>query len=213
MPRSADKIVVRSHVTGPLEENVFLLADAETKRAAIIDPGIESEGLLETIQREHWRLDYIINTHGHFDHVFGNAFFKGRTGAELLIHEADLPLLEQLVENSMVFGFRPSPSPRPDRFLKEGDVLKLGGLEIGVLHTPGHSPGGVTLHVADRLFVGDALFAGSIGRTDLPGGSYETLIASVRAKILTFPDETQVYPGHGPETTVGRERRTNPFFA
>lgn len=204
---------MRSHVSGPLEENVFLLADAETKRAAIIDPGIESEGLLETIQREHWRLDYIINTHGHFDHVSGNAFFKGRTGAELLIHAADLPLLEGLVEHSMVFGFRPSPSPRPDRFLKEGDVLKLGGLAIGVLHTPGHSPGGVTLHVADRLFVGDALFAGSIGRTDLPGGSYETLIASVRSKILTFPDETRVYPGHGPETTVGRERRTNPFFA
>ena len=204
---------MRGHVTGPLEENVFLLVDAETKRAAIIDPGIESEGLLETIQREHWRLDYIINTHGHFDHVFGNAFFKGRTGAELLIHEADLPLLERLVENSMVFGFRPSPSPRPDRFLKEGDVLKLGGLELGVLHTPGHSPGGVTLPVADRLFVGDALFAGSIGRTDLPGGSHETLLASVRTKILTFPDETRVYPGHGPETTVGRERRTNPFFA
>lgn len=204
---------MRSHVSGPLEENVFLLADAETKRAAIIDPGIESEGLLETIQREHWRLDYIINTHGHFDHVSGNAFFKGRTGAELLIHAADLPLLEGLVEHSMVFGFRPSPSPRPDRFLKEGDVLKLGGLAVGVLHTPGHSPGGVTLHVADRLFVGDALFAGSIGRTDLPGGSYETLIASVRSKILTFPDETRVYPGHGPETTVGRERRTNPFFA
>jgi glyoxylase-like metal-dependent hydrolase (beta-lactamase superfamily II) len=213
MPRAADKPLVRSYVTGPLEENVFLLADPETRRAAIIDPGIESEGLLETIQREHWRLDYIINTHGHFDHVFANAFFKGRTGAELLIHEADLPLLERLVEHSMVFGFRPAPSPRPDRFLKEGDVLKLGGLEVGVLHTPGHSPGGVTLRVADRLFVGDALFAGSIGRTDLPGGSHETLIASVRAKILSFPDETVVYPGHGPETTVGRERRTNPFFA
>ena len=103
---------MRGHVTGPLEENVFLLVDAETKRAAILDPGIESEGLLETIQRERWQLDYIINSHGHFDHVFANAFYKGRTGAELLIHEADLPLLERLVENSMVFGFRPSPSPR-----------------------------------------------------------------------------------------------------
>ncbi|MEK7854390.1 MAG: MBL fold metallo-hydrolase, partial [candidate division NC10 bacterium] len=190
----------------------YLLADEVTREAALFDPGMESEAVADVLARERLTVTAIINTHGHFDHVFGNAYFKAKTGAPLLMHRADLDLVKRLEEQSLYFGFRATPSPPPDRFLEEGDEVRVGGIRLRVLHTPGHSPGGICLVTDGTAFVGDTLFAGSIGRTDLPGGSAETLLTSIREKLLTLPDDTVIYPGHGPATTIGHERRHNPFL-
>jgi len=199
-------------MVGPLQSNSYLLADEVTREAALFDPGMESEPVADVLARERLTVTAIINTHGHFDHVFGNAYFKAKTGAPLLMHRADLDLVKRLEEQSLYFGFRATPSPPPDRFLEEGDEVRVGGIRLRVLHTPGHSPGGICLVTDGTAFVGDTLFAGSIGRTDLPGGSAETLLTSIREKLLTLPDDTVIYPGHGPATTIGHERRHNPFL-
>lgn len=203
---------VHAFTVGPVQSNSYLLADEATREAALFDPGMESEPVAEVLARERLTLTAIINTHGHFDHVFGNAYFKAKTGAPLLMHRADLDLVKRLEEQSLYFGFRATPSPPPDRFLEEGDEVRVGGIRLRVLHTPGHSPGGICLVTDGTAFVGDTLFAGSIGRTDLPGASAETLLTSIREKLLTLPDDTVVYPGHGPATTIGHERRHNPFL-
>lgn len=203
---------VHAFTVGPLQSNSYLLADEVTREAALFDPGMESEAVADVLARERLTVTAIINTHGHFDHVFGNAYFKAKTGAPLLMHRADLDLVKRLEEQSLYFGFRATPSPPPDRFLEEGDEVRVGGIRLRVLHTPGHSPGGICLVTDGTAFVGDTLFAGSIGRTDLPGGSAETLLTSIREKLLTLPDDTVIYPGHGPATTIGHERRHNPFL-
>jgi len=205
-------VKVHAFTLGPIQSNAYLLADEATRETALFDPGMESEPVAEVLVRERLTLTAILNTHGHFDHVFGNAYFKAKTGAPLLMHRADLDLVKRLEEQSMYFGFRATPSPPPDRFLEEGDLVQVGGIRLRVLHTPGHSPGGICLVTEGTAFVGDTLFAGSIGRTDLPGGSAETLLASIREKLMTLPDDTVVYPGHGPATTIGHERRHNPFL-
>jgi glyoxylase-like metal-dependent hydrolase (beta-lactamase superfamily II) len=199
-------------MVGPLQSNSYLLADEVTREAALFDPGMESEPVADILARERLTVTAIVNTHGHFDHVFGNAYFKAKTGAPLLMHRADLDLVKRLEEQSLYFGFRATPSPPPDRFLEEGDEVRVGGIRLRVLHTPGHSAGGICLVTDGTAFVGDTLFAGSIGRTDLPGGSAETLLTSIREKLLTLPDDTVIYPGHGPATTIGHERRHNPFL-
>ncbi len=203
---------VHAFTVGPLQSNSYLLTDEVTREAALFDPGMESEPVADVLARERLTVTAIINTHGHFDHVFGNAYFKAKTGAPLLMHRADLDLVRRLEEQSLYFGFRATPSPPPDRFLEEGDEVRVGGIRLRVLHTPGHSPGGICLVTDGTAFVGDTLFAGSIGRTDLPGGSAETLLTSIREKLLTLPDDTVIYPGHGPATTIGHERRHNPFL-
>ncbi|HEV8663046.1 MAG TPA: MBL fold metallo-hydrolase [Candidatus Methylomirabilis sp.] len=203
---------VHAFTVGPLESNSYLVVDEAAREAALLDPGMESEPVADVLAREHLTVTSIINTHGHFDHVFGNAYFKAKTGAPLLMHRADLDLVKRLEEQSLYFGFRATPSPSPDRFLEEGDEVRVGGIRLRVLHTPGHSPGGICLVTDGAAFVGDTLFAGSIGRTDLPGGSAEELLTSIREKLLALPDETVLYPGHGPATTIGHERRHNPFL-
>jgi len=205
-------VKVHAFTVGPLQSNSYLLADEVTREAALFDPGMESEPVADILARERLIVTAIINTHGHFDHVFGNAYFKAKTGAPLLMHRADLDLVKRLEEQSLYFGFRATPSPPPDRFLEEGDEVRVGGIRLRVLHTPGHSPGGICLVTDGTAVVGDTLFAGSIGRTDLPGGSAETLLTSIREKLLTLPDDTVIYPGHGPATTIGHERRHNPFL-
>ncbi|MBI5166967.1 MAG: MBL fold metallo-hydrolase [candidate division NC10 bacterium] len=199
-------------MVGPLENNVYLVSDRGSRKAALIDPGLESEGILQHLEQAGLQLELIINTHGHFDHIYANAFFKAKTGAKVLIHKKDLSGLRRLQDEALLFGLRAAPSPEPDRLLQEGDLIELAGFSFQVLHTPGHTPGGICLYHDGMVFVGDTLFAGSIGRTDLPGGSYEALIASVQKKLFVLPEETVVYPGHGPETTIGEEKRTNPFF-
>ncbi len=192
----------------PFMENGYLLQ--EGNEAIVVDPGEASAELCAAV--EGLDVKMIFNTHCHCDHAGGNAEMVRRTGAPLVIHRADLPLLQSIEQQGRMFGVPFPASPEPDQFVEDGDVIPLGGSELRVLHTPGHSPGHVVLAGAGFAIVGDVLFAGSIGRTDLPGGSYQQLLESIRAKLLGLPDDTVVYSGHGPATTIGRERRTNPFL-
>ena len=205
-------MLIKTFPLGPMESNAYILADENTRRAAIIDPGMGSEHLLEALEEDRLRLDYILNTHGHFDHVYCDGYFTSKTGARLLIHEADVPLLQRMPEYARHYGFSVADPPQPDGFLRDGDIIPIGDLAVRVYHTPGHSPGGVCFHVGEALFSGDSLMAGSIGRTDIPGGSTPELIASIRAKLLALPDATVVYTGHGPQTTIADERAYNPFL-
>lgn len=192
----------------PFVTNCFVVRDAN--EALIIDPGDVTEELLRAIK--DYTVKTVVNTHCHCDHCGGNAEIIKRTGAELVCHEAELPLLRALPQQGMMFGVPFPPSPDPDRFIREGDTIRVGSVTFDVREAPGHSPGHIIL-VGDGFVIGgDVLFAGSIGRTDLPGGSYPQLIESIKTKLLTLPDDTVVYNGHGPETTIGIERRTNPFL-
>lgn len=193
----------------PFVVNCFVIKDGG--EALVIDPGDVSQLLFRSL--DGMTVHTIVNTHGHCDHCGGNAEMIRRTGAQLIIHSADLPLLQAIEAQGKMFGVSVPASPEPQRFLHEGEILRVGSAEFTVVHTPGHSPGHIVL-VGDGLVIaGDVLFAGSIGRTDLPGGDYHQLMESIRTKILTLPDKTVVYPGHGPATTVGEERRSNPFLA
>ncbi len=198
---------------GPFEENAYLLVGPSGRRALLVDPGLESEGILGTIEKRGLVLELILNTHGHLDHAAGNRFFKERTGAHLAIHPADAPYLERLDAQAAAFGLHAENSPPPDLELREGTPLPFDGLLFSVLHTPGHTPGGVCLGLPGRLFVGDTLFRGSVGRTDLPGGSWDDLLRSIRTKLFTLPGATVCHPGHGPETTLAEERLHNPFVS
>ena len=151
-------------------------------------------------------------SHGHFDHTGANQALKDATGAELLIHEGDAPLMASAQMQSRAFGMNTASSPRADRYVKHGDVIKAGEVSLKVLHTPGHSPGGISLLEQGMVFTGDALFAGSIGRTDLPGGDLMTLLRSIKTNLMTLPDDTKVFCGHGPASTIGEERQENPFL-
>ena len=154
----------------------------------------------------------ILATHGHFDHVEGLAQLKQAVGAPVYMHRDDLPLVRDMSNQGAMFGMQVQQAPDPDHYVVEGDTVAFGSLRLEVLHTPGHSLGSVCYRIDEQVFVGDLLFAGSIGRTDLAGGDYATLLRSVREKIFTLSDATTVYPGHGPATTVGAEKRSNPFF-
>ncbi len=199
-------------VVGPLQVNCFILADEKTKDAIVIDPGDDAGDILKVIKDKGLKVKYIVNTHSHFDHVGANKAVKEATGADLLMHEADAPLLADAADQAIVFGIRVDPPPRPDRFVGHGDVITAGEVSLKVLHTPGHSPGGISLLEQGMVFTGDALFAGSIGRTDFPGGDLMTLLRSIKANLMTLPDETKVFSGHGPASTIGEERRENPFL-
>lgn len=204
---------IYSFTIGPLETNAYLVVDEGTRQALLIDPGLESEGIYDVIREERLDLSAILNTHGHFDHVGGNAFFKAKTGKPVLLHRDDVAMMLQAAEQALAYGFQVSTPPPPDRLLAEGDEVAIGDIRFQVLHTPGHTPGAICLYEKGVAFVGDTLFAGSIGRTDVPGGSHEVLLTSIRSKLLSLPDETAVYPGHGPPTTIGAERVHNPFLA
>ena len=197
---------------GPLDNNTYLIVDEATNEAALVDPSFDSEGLWPEIEAKNVAIRYILNTHAHFDHIVGNAFYVARTNAPIALHRADLPLLRSLPEQGKMFGFEFEPSPEPTILLEDEQTLTLGETPIRVLFTPGHAPGHVAFLLEDTVIPGDCLFAGSIGRTDLPGGSYQTLMESIRTRLLTLPDATRVLPGHGEPTTIGTERRTNPYL-
>lgn len=205
-------MAIQTFVVGPLQSNSYLVVDERSRQAAVIDPGMESESVLEAVRREGLRVESVIITHGHFDHVFSSAAFKAETGAQVIMHPDDVPLLLEMPETARFFGFKAPPPPQPDRLVREGDVIKVGELALRVLETPGHTPGGISLCLDNAVFVGDTLFAGSVGRTDLRGGSLDALLRSIRTRLLTLPDWTVVYPGHGPATSIGAERRDNPFL-
>lgn len=200
---------IHSFQVTPFFENCFVVCDGG--EALVIDPGDVTPRMLRLLADCSVR--GIVNTHCHCDHCGGNAELKAKTGADLLLHPEDLPLLRSMDVQARMFGIGTASSPDPDRFLNEGDEVAVGAARFKVLHTPGHSPGHIVLVGDGIALVGDVLFAGSIGRTDLPGGDYRQLLQSIHDKLLTLPDETVVYSGHGPETTIGAERRTNPFLA
>ena len=204
-------MIIKGLTVGPIMANCFILGCDETKEAAVIDPGDEADRILMTVAESGLTVKYIINTHGHFDHVSANKRLKDVTGADILIHPLDAPMLSQLAAAASAWGFSSENSPPPDRTLEDGDLVSVGNLELTVLHTPGHTPGGISLYVDGAVFVGDTLFAGSIGRTDFPGGDFDTLRSSIQQKLYTLNDDVVVYPGHMDTTNIGREKRTNPF--
>jgi hydroxyacylglutathione hydrolase len=208
-----ERIRVQRYAVGPFQQNVYLLLGPSGRKAALVDPGIESEGLLEVAEARGLEIELILNTHGHLDHVAGNRFFKDRTGAPVAIHALDVPYLDQIEQQGAAFGLRVQNPPPPDLLLAEGTPVRFDGVELDVIHTPGHTPGGVCLRFGDRMLVGDTLFQGSVGRTDLPGGDWRALVASIREKLFRLPGGIVCYPGHGPETTLEEERRHNPFVS
>lgn len=200
---------------GMLACNCSILGDEATGEAVVIDPGDDIERVEEVLARHKLRPKYIIATHAHIDHVGGIEKLKRATGAAVLMHEGDLPLYQNLAIQAAWLGVSPPGTVDVDQFVKEGETVKWGSRSLEVLNTPGHSPGSISLHLPgehSRIFSGDTLFQDSIGRTDLWGGSYDQILRSIRNTLLPFPDQTPVYPGHGPATTIGREREFNPFL-
>lgn len=210
---------VESLTFNPFSENTILLYDEDSREAFVIDPGCsmasEEIHLRKSIEKLDLKPVRLLNTHCHIDHVFGNAFVSEQYGLELGIHQLELPLLKNTPAQAAMFGLPGmSPSPDPGYFLEPGTTLELGGYTIDMLFCPGHSPGHICFYdgASQQLIGGDVLFAGSIGRTDLPGGNMETLLRSIKTELFALPDHTVVYPGHGPSTTIGRERISNPFL-
>ena len=201
-------------VVGLLETNCYLIGCKNSRKAAVIDPGGEEDVdlILNLLQENNFDLKYIINTHGHADHIAGNKALKANTKALLLIHRLDALMLIDANKNLSIFEGKEICSSPADRFLEEGDEIILGLLKLTVFHTPGHTPGGISLALNNIVFTGDTLFAGGVGRTDLPHGSYQDLQKSIKEKLLILDDDKIIYPGHGPSSTIGEERRTNPYI-
>ena len=209
-------MIIESFVVGMLQANCYLLGDDKSRLAVVIDPGGDSERIIRRILQLGLDLVAILNTHGHFDHVMDAWTLKQRLGGEIYLHLKDEVIFRQSMAGmGSLFALKGrSSGGKVDRNLTEGESLIFGPIHLKVLETPGHTPGHVSFHISDvgAVFVGDTLFAGSIGRTDFPGGSYNQLIRSVREKIFVLQGKTVVYPGHGPKTTVEHEKRSNPFF-
>lgn len=206
-------MIFETVVVGQLGVNCFILGDEDEKVGVIVDPGAEAEKVLAVVKAKGLKITHVINTHGHFDHVGGNRAVVAATGAKLLIHREDEPFYARAGQSATMYGLSAENSPPPTDYLDDGTVIKFGRFEIRAIHTPGHTKGGSCLYLpgVGKLISGDTLFAESIGRTDLPGGSQSQLEASIRNRLFILPDETAVYPGHGPATTIGHEKRYNPY--
>jgi hydroxyacylglutathione hydrolase len=211
-------MIVHVETGGPFMENGYVVACGTTREAAIIDPGDNVRALLGFAARESLAIRHILLTHAHLDHISGVGEAKRALDVPIYLHRDDLFLYDDVVEHGRMFGLRVDPQPPIDVFYTPGQVIAFGECEARPHHTPGHCPGGVCLQIGKAgtpgadLFVGDTLFAGSIGRTDLPGGDYNVLIGSIRSVLFPFGDDAIVHSGHGPDTTIGAERRTNPFL-
>lgn len=199
-------------VVGPLSCNCYIVGDPTTLEAMVVDPGGDAEELATTIATKGLTITAIVATHAHFDHIIGAARLRELTGAPFYLHSGDNRILDWYQESGVLFlGVELPPPPDVDHAADEADVLRAGAIELRVLHTPGHSPGSISLVGDSAIFSGDTLFAGSVGRMDLPGGDERALIRSVKDKLFAFEDDVPVYPGHGPPTTIGHEKRYNPF--
>jgi hydroxyacylglutathione hydrolase len=204
---------VKRLVVPPLEANCWIVAAEGAQKAAVIDPGGAGPAILEAVHQLDAAIGAILLTHGHFDHMTAAVELAHGSDAPIYAHAADAPMLARPQDQMPGFVDESVPGVEDMRAVVEGDEIEVGGLRISVLETPGHSPGGVCYLTEGAIFTGDTLFAGGIGRTDLPGGDHKQLMASIRDKILSLPDETNIHPGHGPTSTVGHERRGNPWLA
>jgi hydroxyacylglutathione hydrolase len=210
--KDAELIVIALPV-GLIQTNCYIVGCEDTKEGAIIDPGGHPDRILAEVKRLSLAIRYVLNTHAHFDHTDANGAIVEATGARLAIHPQDRPLLEAS-GGAAIFGLRADPSPPPDLELHDGDSLEIGNHRFQVLHTPGHTPGHVSFHEPKErvLFDGDVLFRRGVGRADLPGGDWQQLLHSIRNVLFALPDDTVVYSGHGPVTTIGEEKRLNPWL-
>ena len=206
---------IKQMTVGMMGVCCYIVSCEETREAVIIDPGGNEEDILAACQQENLKVKYIINTHGHPDHVCGNGRLKKSTGAEIVMHEADADFFEQERIEQFFSQLGLPASPPVDKRVKDGDSLDFGGESLKVIHTPGHTPGGICLYAKPNLFSGDTLFAGGVGRTDFPGGSTQELLTSIKTRLLTLPSDTIIWPGHGyggERSTVAEEKASNPFL-
>ncbi len=210
-------IYIQKFTFNPIQENTYVLYD-ETGECVIVDAGCyfenEKDELTRFIEEKNLKPVKLVNTHCHFDHVLGVSFCRSRYNIPFLAHKNDAAMIDDAVAHGDAFGVPVEPIELPDEYLDEGDVVKFGNSELELFHVPGHAPGSLVIHQPEQKFLlaGDVLFYGSIGRTDLPGGSYEQLITNIKKKLLVLPEETIVYSGHGPETNIGFEKKSNPFL-
>jgi len=198
-------------VVGPLFSNCYIVWDDREKKGAIIDPGDEADKILITVNELGIDINYILATHGHFDHVGAVASLKRELKVEFIAHMDDFFFIQNGENAARRWGFNIEQPPKPDKFIEDGDIIQIGNFMLEVLHTPGHSPGGVSFLQNGMVFCGDTLFQGGIGRTDFRKGSFEELVKSIKTRLYTLPDDTIVYTGHGPITTIGEEKSYNPF--
>ncbi|HIE66329.1 MAG: MBL fold metallo-hydrolase [Nitrospira sp.] len=206
-------MIIESFPVGPFQCNCIILGCEKMQAALVIDPGEDPEKILRHLSALGLKTTYLLHTHAHLDHISATDEVQKKAGGVTCLHEDDMDLCDNLQQQASFFGLPTPTTPGIDRFLNDGDALSFGHHSVEVLHTPGHTPGSLTFYIQGfGLVTGDTLFSGGIGRTDLWGGSHPTLIQSIRKKLLSFPGETSVYPGHGPKTTVGREREANPFL-
>lgn len=203
-------LILHRLVVGALDTNCYIVASSQKRKAVVIDPGGETKEILNILKEENLDLKYIINTHGHADHIGADYELNKITSAPICIHSEDKRLLQNPGKNVLFCPTKPIPVSAEVQ-LKDGMGLKVPGLKVEILYTPGHTPGSISILMGNSIFTGDLLFKGSVGRTDLPGGSYETLLKSLK-KILNLPNSTKIYPGHGEETTLAEEKRYNPFL-
>ena len=204
-------MIVYTFQLGPMQANCYLLECEETLSAIVIDPGDEADVILDIISDRKLKLEFIINTHGHIDHISANNDLKKKTSAKLCIHRLDAEIIVDPQKNLSSFIGKPISSLPPDRILEDGDIIESGTIKLKVIHTPGHSPGSICLLADDAIFTGDLLFAGGIGRYDFPGSSYNQIMKSLK-KVIELGDDLIVYPGHGFNTTIGEEKESNPFL-
>jgi glyoxylase-like metal-dependent hydrolase (beta-lactamase superfamily II) len=203
-------MIIKKLVVGPLENNCYIIADENTKEGLVVDPGDEPDRILDLIHENKFQLKYIVCTHAHFDHVAAVPEIKEETKAKIVLHIDDLAIYRSTKDQAAAWGYEVGPLPEPEMFVSEGDVLEAGDLRFEILHTPGHSPGGICLYGEGILITGDTLFAGSVGRTDLYGGDIKELKISFK-RLMSLSDDVKVFPGHGPESTIGKERSDNLF--
>ena len=205
-------MLIKTLIVGDFQCNNYLVVCEDTHEAALIDAGGDYDATMLEVRKANAKLKYVLHTHGHLDHIPGDIELKAKAGAKIFIHQADQFLVDKFKDQLMMFGLPDMEIPVVDEYVEDGQIIKVGNLELKVIHTPGHSPGSVCYLVENHLFSGDTLFKDSVGRTDLPGGSYEQLGKSIVNRLFTLGDEVNVYPGHGAPTTIGHEKRNNPFF-
>lgn len=201
---------IKRIIVGPLQVNCFIIADEYSKKAMVVDPGDEPDRIIDIINKDKLIVEYIVCTHGHFDHVGAVSDLKNITSASVLLHKNELEIYRAALDMAAFWGYELDPLPDPDVFIKEGDVIEFGNLKFNVLHTPGHSPGGICIYGEGIVITGDVIFAGSVGRTDFYGGDMNRLKDSFR-RIMSLPEDTKMLPGHGPDSTIGNEKRENAF--